>query len=181
MLYFITGNPGKFREVKAIIPAIEQINLDLDEIQTLDPKKLIAHKLAQAAKAVEGDIIVDDTSLRIEGLGGLPGTLIKWFEQALGIPGLAKTAIASGNPRASSHVTIGYRSASGDIHYFEAEYSGEIVEPNGTGGFGWDAIFKADGQATTNAHLTIDQKNALSARGKAARLLAAHLKSAASG
>ena len=35
-LYFITGNNNKFAEIKAIIPDIEQLELDLEEIQEID-------------------------------------------------------------------------------------------------------------------------------------------------
>ena len=38
MLYFITGNEDKFREVKLLIPNIKQLDIDLPEIQDLDPK-----------------------------------------------------------------------------------------------------------------------------------------------
>ncbi|MEM3154907.1 MAG: non-canonical purine NTP pyrophosphatase [Candidatus Woesearchaeota archaeon] len=43
-LYFITGNKNKLAEVKAIIPDVEQIQLDLHEIQELDPHKIIREK-----------------------------------------------------------------------------------------------------------------------------------------
>lgn len=47
-IYFVTGNSGKFAEVKSLLPMVEQIDLELDEIQEIDPAKVIAHKLNQA-------------------------------------------------------------------------------------------------------------------------------------
>ncbi len=47
-IYFITGNAGKLNEAKAIIPQLTQLDLDLPEIQELDPKAVIAAKLPEA-------------------------------------------------------------------------------------------------------------------------------------
>jgi XTP/dITP diphosphohydrolase len=52
-------------------------------------------------------------------------------------------------------------------------------EPRGTGGFGYDPIFVANGSAVTNAELSAEEKDAISHRGRALRalapLIAAHL------
>src|SRR5689334_6374952 len=90
MLYFITGNAGKFNEIKAIIPAVEQLKLDLDEIQSLDSQAVIEHKLEQAATRHNGEFFVEDTSVTIDCLNGLPGTFIKWFLETLKPAGLAE-------------------------------------------------------------------------------------------
>src|SRR4051794_13711802 len=95
-LYFITGNANKFREISAQIPELKQLALDLDEIQSLDPQAVIAHKLDQAAAHPDapagGQFIVEDTSLSLDALGGLPGTYIKWFQQAIGLAGISELA-----------------------------------------------------------------------------------------
>ena len=41
MSYFITGNKNKFQEAKLIIPQLEQLDIDLPEIQEIDPQKVI--------------------------------------------------------------------------------------------------------------------------------------------
>ena len=88
-LYFLTGNTNKFSEAKAILPEIEQINLDLVEIQELDAKKIIRSKLDQAIKeSPEKRFFCEDTSLYINCLEQLPGPLIKWFLQSLGTQGI---------------------------------------------------------------------------------------------
>ena len=174
-LYFITGNAGKFREISHIIPDLEQLDLNVDEIQSLDPKAVIEHKLAQAAALHDGAFIVEDTSVELACLNGFPGTLMKWFLESLGAAGIAELVLRYSDHSVTSRTTIGYRDEQGSIHYFTAEYSGQVVEPRGEGGFGFDPIFIADGQTRTNAELTPAEKNALSARGIAARKLAAQL------
>ncbi|MDQ6938103.1 MAG: non-canonical purine NTP pyrophosphatase, partial [Actinomycetota bacterium] len=44
--------------------------------------------------------------------------------------------------------------------------------PRGTGGFGYDPIFVADGTERTSAELSVAEKDAISHRGKALRKLA---------
>ena len=174
-LYFITGNAGKFREISAIIPGIEQLKLDLDEIQSLDPQVVIEHKLAQAASMHDGQFIVEDTSLIFGCIKPLPGTMIKWFEESLGAAGMSDLVLRYPDRSAVAQITIGYRDGQGQTHFFAAQYSGEVVSPRGDNGFGWDPMFVAEGQAKTNAELTTEQKNVFSARGVAARMLAGHL------
>jgi len=47
-----------------------------------------------------------------------------------------------------------------------------IRAPRGSGGFGYDPIFVADGGSRTNAELSPAEKDAISHRGKAFRALA---------
>jgi non-canonical purine NTP pyrophosphatase (RdgB/HAM1 family) len=176
MLYFITGNAGKFRELQAVIPDIEQLKLDVDEIQSLDPQKVIEHKLEQAAAQHEAEFIVEDTSVIFNCLDPLPGTLIKWFEEGMGIDRVAELVERYDDHGGRVRTTIGYRDAAGASHFFAAEYEGTFVPRRGEGGFGFDPIFIAKGQTKTNAELTPAEKNAFSARGKAAQKLAEHLK-----
>ncbi len=175
-LYFITGNAEKFREIKAIIPDIEQLSLDLVEIQSLDPQVVIEHKLAQAAAQHDGEFLVEDTSLIFNCIKPLPGTMIKWFEESMGAAGMSDLVMRYANHTASALITIGYRDIKGLTYYFTSEYSGEIVSPQGDNGFGWDPMFIAKGQTKTNAELSTGEKNTISARGKAARMLAEHLR-----
>lgn len=175
-LFFITGNAGKFREIKAILPQVEQLDIDLDEIQSLDPQKVIEHKLAQAAAVHDGEFLVEDTSVIYNCLGGLPGTFNKWFMQELGVAGLADLVGRYYDHSAVARATIGYRDSQGEDHYFVGEVMGSIVPPRGTvETFGWNPIFEPKGETRTFAEMTIAEKNTLSMRGIAARKLAAHL------
>ena len=52
--------------------------------------------------------------------------------------------------------------------------SGTLVrEPRGSGGFGYDPVFVANGYSVTNAELTPEEKDAISHRGRVLRALAA--------
>jgi inosine triphosphate pyrophosphatase len=175
MLYFITGNSGKFMEINQLIPAMEQLKLEVDEIQSLDPKVVIEHKLAQAAANHPDELIVEDTTLELTCLHGLPGTFIKWFEQTLGIDGLAALAMKHEDRSAVARTTIGYRDATGQHHYFTGELHGDIVAPRGSRDFGWNPIFQPVGDHRTFGEMSIEEKNHISMRGIAARKLAAHL------
>ncbi|HEX3082047.1 MAG TPA: non-canonical purine NTP pyrophosphatase [Candidatus Saccharimonadia bacterium] len=174
-LYFVTGNHGKFAELSEIIPGLKRLDLDLEEIQSLDPKVVIEHKLAQAAAVHDGTFIVEDTTAGFSCIQELPGTFIKWFLDTLKPEGLADLVLRYDDHTAIMRTTIGLRDEQGETHYFVGERRGKIVSPRGNNGFGLDPIFIADGQTKTNAELSQAEKNAISARGKAARQLAAHL------
>jgi inosine/xanthosine triphosphate pyrophosphatase family protein len=47
-LYFITTNQAKFKEVRAILPSVKRLNIDLPEIQSLDSREIIKTKLKAA-------------------------------------------------------------------------------------------------------------------------------------
>jgi non-canonical purine NTP pyrophosphatase (RdgB/HAM1 family) len=161
-IYFITGNKGKLEEAMSVIPEIEAKNIDLPELQEIDAKKIIEIKLAEAAKNFSDDLIVEDTSLYLEGMNGLPGSLIKWFVKTIGNDGLVKLANTFGN-KAEAKVWIGYLHL-GKVEFFEGSINGKIVEPRGTNGFAWDTIFEVGGTGKTFAEMTAEEKNAISMR-----------------
>lgn len=108
MIYFITGNKNKFYEVKAILPSVKQLNIDLPEIQDIDARQIIKEKLMQAFSYRKGEFIVEDTSLHLDCLNGLPGPLIKWFLKTVGNAGLAEIALRLKNNKAIAKNLIGY-------------------------------------------------------------------------
>lgn len=174
-LYFVTGNKNKFAEAKAILGDIEQLDIDLPEPQELDAHTILRAKLDAAMRHAQGAFIVDDTSLRMSCLGGLPGPFIKWFLKKLGPAGLANLAQKLGDDRAEAVALVGYAHGSSDIHYFEGVVPGRIVRPRGETTFGWDPIFQPDGHAKTYAEMAADEKNAVSHRRKALEQLKAFL------
>jgi non-canonical purine NTP pyrophosphatase (RdgB/HAM1 family) len=166
-LYFITGNKHKFAEAQAIIPDLKQMDIDLPEIQELDPRAIIKAKLLEAQKHRRGTFFIEDTSLYFEGLNGLPGPLIKWFLSSLGNTGLAKLAINSKNTRAVAKTIIGFSSGKNDLHFFEGAIKGNITKPRGKTAFGWDPIFIPDGYNQSFAELGQEIKNKISMRRRA--------------
>ena len=163
-LYFITGNKSKFEEVRAILGDVEQLDIDLPEIQEIDSKNIIRAKLFEALNHKDGEFIVEDTSLSLDCLKGLPGPLIKWFLKTLGTDGLANLADTLGNPKAEAKTMIGYAKNRNEIEFFEGVIPGKIVVPTGTSGFGWDPIFQPDGVEKTFAEMTEKEKNSMSMR-----------------
>lgn len=170
-LYFITGNKNKFAEVRAIIPEVEQLEIDLDEIQEMDAQGIIKHKMKEALKHHSGPFIIEDTSLYIEALNGLPGPLIKWFMQRLGVDGICQLIDKYENRKAEARTVIGYAKNPNEIYFFEGSIKGEIVKPSGETNFGWDPIFKPEGQDKTFQQMTKEEKNMISMRRIAAQKL----------
>jgi inosine triphosphate pyrophosphatase len=175
-LYFITGSKNKFAEIRAIVPYIEQLEIDLPELQELDPHTILSAKLSEARKHHTGALIVEDTSLYFDGMNGLPGPFIKWFLQALEFEGLAKLAAYYGGA-ATAKTLIAYADETGTVEFFEGEVKGTIVPPRQLSGFGWDAIFVPEGYDKTFAELGLEEKNKISMRRKAAEKLKAYLAS----
>ncbi len=177
-ILFITGNEGKLREVRELLPDVQGIDMDLAEIQEIDAHKIIAAKLAEAQRYQSGPFIVEDTSLYIDAMNGLPGPLIKWFLRAVGVLGVYKLTEAFESTKATARTIIGYAGEDGNILFFEGSIKGTVVPPRGTNGFGWDAIFQPDGYEKTFAEMTAEEKNQFSMRRLAVEGLRQHLEQA---
>jgi non-canonical purine NTP pyrophosphatase (RdgB/HAM1 family) len=173
-IYFITGNDDKFREAKALLPQLERIEIDLPEEQSLDPQLVIRKKLETAQKQHKGPLIVEDTSLYLDGLNGFPGPLIKWMLQAVGSDGIYGLCQHIHNNRAVARTVIGYDDGQ-SITYFEGEVHGQIVKPYGNEGFGWDDIFRPDGLSETFAEMGDEYKPSFSMRTHAFQKLSDYL------
>ena len=169
-MYFITGNKGKFGEVKTILDDIEQMDIELPEIQDMDPKEIVKAKLVEALKHHQGEFMVEDTSLCLECLNGLPGPFIKFFLKSIGFEGLSDIAKKMGNNNAEARVIIGYARNADDIHFFEGVVKGKIVTPNGAG-FGWDPIFQPEGSDKTYGQMTREEKANIGVRSIAVKKL----------
>ncbi|MBI4239610.1 non-canonical purine NTP pyrophosphatase [Candidatus Uhrbacteria bacterium] len=175
MIYCITGNKDKFSEVKAIVHHVEQRDIDLPEIQELDAREVVKAKLQEALKVVQGDIVVEDTSLYLHCLKGLPGPFIKLFLKTIGNEGLVELAVKYGDARATARTVVGYVTSAGEIHFFEGALEGTIVAPRGENDFGWGPIFQPEGYSKTFGEMSREEKNAVSMRGSALRKLKEYL------
>lgn len=175
-LFFITGNKNKFNEIKAIIPDIKQLEMDLPEIQSLDVKEIVEYKLKATAKRYKGQFLVEDTCLRLKAMGKLPGPLIKWFMEAIGYEGLYKIAKSLKEFSAEASVIIGYSDKRGRIKFFEGIQGGKVVKPRGSLGWGWDPIFLPKGFNKTYGEMTPKEKYSISMRKRAAEKLKNYLK-----
>lgn len=176
MLYFITGNKNKFRELKEIIPGLTMLEIDLDEIQSLDPQIIIEHKLREAIKKKGGEFIIEDTSLYLDGLNGFPGPLIKWMLETIGNKGIYEIAKSFNNFGVTAKTVIGHADHTGKISCFEGSLKGNVVKPRGKTNFGWDTIFEPKGYKKTMAEMSLAEKNKISMRRNAATKLNDFLK-----
>lgn len=174
MITFITGNQNKLREAQEILGNINSHQYDLVEIQEVDARKVIEAKILEAQKRGLSNFIVEDTSLYLEGLNGLPGPLIKWFLDKLGNESLSGL-IDGKSSRATAKTIIGYYDEQGNITYHEGVVEGEIVSPKGDTNFGWDPIFKPNGHEKTFAEMSSEEKNEVSMRRMALEELKKHL------
>lgn len=164
MLYFVTGNKNKFNEISSVIPEIQLLEKDLPEIQEIDPHKIVRKKLTAAFRHRKGEFIVEDTSLYLECLNGLPGPLIKWFLKTIGPVGIANLADKLGNNKAEAKTIIGYAKNKDETHFFGGAVSGAIVAPRGALDFGWSPIFQPDGHTKTLAEMEDDERIPLKMR-----------------
>ncbi len=180
-LSFITSNKGKFNELKKMFDLhqinLKMLSLDLPEIQEIDAKKIIKEKLNFAKRLGYKNIIVEDTSLYISAIGGLPGPLIKWFLKALGPNGIFNLIKDKKDKKAEAKTYIGFLDEKGKTYFFEGVVRGRITSKKGKNGFGWDFIFIPKGAKKTFAQMTDDEKNQISMRRKAFEKLILFLKS----
>lgn len=170
----ITGNPNKLAELQAIFPAsldLKSQKLDLEEVQSLDLHEIVRHKLRAAYERVRAPVIVEDVSVELEKLNGLPGPFIKFFEQRLGRDALY---VVAGEGRAKVICTMGYYDGSHE-HIVDGIVEGRIVPPRGGEGWGFDFVLIPDGYETTMSELGRDIKNSISHRARAAGNMAAVL------
>jgi len=174
-IIFITGNKNKLKEAQGIIPDIIGKDIDLPEIQETNAQKVIEAKLQEAYKHQKGEYIVEDTSLYFDCLNGLPGPLIKWFLEKLGDQKLFELVEKYKNFSAQAKTIIGYINEQAEMRYFEGNIAGEIVQPIGDNGFGWDKIFMPLKTEKTFAQMTAEEKNKISMRKIAFKKLAEHL------
>lgn len=143
---------------------VEQLNIDLPEIQSLDPKEIIKAKFKEAQKHHPGEFIVEDVSLCLDCFSGFPGSLIKWMLKALGNEGLEDLFKRMGNDGAETRVVVGYADGKGEPKFFESGVRGKIVSPRGDLDFGWGPIFQPEGEAETYGEMSREKKNLISMR-----------------
>lgn len=198
-LVLATRNAGKVAELRArlvglpveLVPATEVAGAgEVDE--TADTLHGNAALKSEALFALTGDpALADDTGLEVDALGGAPGV---WSARYAGPEGDATANRAKllhaldgvAERRARFRTVLAYTDGEG-TRYFEGVCEGTITaEEYGTGGFGYDAIFRPYEQpvdtnpgqpegARTFAEMTTEEKNRISHRGRALDSFAAWL------
>lgn len=144
---FITGNQRKVDYLSKILDIpLQHQKIELDEIQSVDPRKVVEHKVKQAYKIVGKPVLVEDVSLVCNALNGLPGPFIKFFVEAEnGVENLCRMLDGFADRSAYGSVLYGYYDGT-DMQFIQGKLEGKIAQqPRGRGGYGWDQIFEPDG------------------------------------
>ena len=175
-LTFITSNKKKLEEVINILGPtfpykLKALDLDLPELQG-EPEYIVSEKCRLASLKVDGAVLVEDTSLCFNALGGMPGPYIKWFQDKIGLEGLNNLLMAYEDKTAVAKCIFAFKNCKGEpIHIFTGKVNGSIVEPRGALKFGWDPIFLPNGYRQTFAEMDSETKNQISHRYKALELV----------
>jgi non-canonical purine NTP pyrophosphatase (RdgB/HAM1 family) len=178
-LLFVTGNPGKLAEARRLAGReIQSVAVDLPEMQSLSFEEILREKLAIAHAGLERPVVVEEAGLELAALNGFPGPLVRWMLEAVGAEGIARTALALGEPRARAVSLLAWTDGT-HVVLGRGETEGEIVAPRGANGFGFDPVFLPDGSERTFGEMAAEEKDRFSHRGKAWRDLLAALAAAA--
>lgn len=184
-IVFASNNDGKIREVKEILPgadikSLKEAGIDIDIVEdgtTFEANALI--KCRAIHEITKGLVMADDSGIEIDYLGKEPGV---YSARYLGhdTPYDIKNGIILDRlkPAREEERTARYVCAmaavlpDGREFYEIATCEGAISHsPAGEGGFGYDPIFYVPEYGKSMAELTPDEKNAISHRGKALRML----------
>jgi XTP/dITP diphosphohydrolase len=189
-LIFATANKHKLREMRELLPELDL--RALPEGMELPPEDgdsfaEIALEKARAVHAACGEAAIgDDSGIEAMGLGGRPGIHSARYGGPDASDGenlaklLREVAEAGDDRRAAYHCALALIEADGGERVFEARCEGSLIEqPRGEGGFGYDPAFVPDATGPaderTMSELSQGEKNEISHRGRAAKLLAEHL------
>jgi XTP/dITP diphosphohydrolase len=168
---FVTTNEHKRHEVQEILGvALERADLDLPEIQAIDPAEVATEKASAAREALGGPglpVLVEDSGLMVDAWGGFPGALTKWLMQSVGNEGLLRMLGPDEDRRAKAVCVVALAETDGNVRTFRGEVPGIVARrPRGSGGFGYDPIFVPEGSSLTYAEMG-EGKNADSHRARA--------------
>jgi XTP/dITP diphosphohydrolase len=175
----VTSNPGKAREFENIFSEyklsfrIEPIKTP--EIQAMDLRIIAEESAIYAYDILREPVLVEDAGLFINALNGFPGPFSSYAYKTIGIKGMLKLMENVEDRRARFLSVIAfYTPMIGGVKIFTGEVEGYIaMEPRGSGGFGFDPIFiPAEGDGRTFAEQSIEEKNKLSHRARAAKKFA---------
>jgi len=182
-LVLSTRNPHKLREFTTllhghrIVPLPEDVVLPPETATTFAGNAV--EKAAVAARATGRSAIADDSGIEARALDGRPGVRSARYagEHASDAENLAKLLAevpAAGDRHVAYVCALAYADPSGATEVFDARCEGTLAHtPRGDGGFGYDPAFvPADEPGErTMAELSQAEKDAISHRGRAARLL----------
>lgn len=173
-LKVITSNPGKVKEYQRELSGfgieMEHLRHPYDEVQTSDLEEVVRKGMDAIVADGVRDFIIDDSGLFIDALKGFPGVWSAYAQRTIGNPGILRLMDGVGSRGAEFRCCIGCDIAGKRIVVTGVCRGTITTEERGTEGFGFDPVFSYDGRRTF-AEMPMDEKNAVSHRGNAVRLL----------
>lgn len=193
-LLIATRNRGKIVELRSLLGSAFEKSVEVATLQDMpnvaepreDGKTFSENARIKAlhyARDLKVLCVADDSGLVVDALGGKPGVLSARYagpdapdekNNALVLDDLAPYP----RPWKAAFVCAAVAALPGRVVVETAgRVDGEIIpEPRGNGGFGYDPIFLVGGTGKTMAELEAIEKNRISHRGQAMRLLAEELR-----
>lgn len=184
-LILATHNPGKLREIRAVLaplhlsllsPAELGLQLTVPE-EGLTYRENAARKALAYAQASGLPALADDSGLEVDALQGAPGVrsarLAPWPGATDADRRRLLLARLQAHPRpwhACFRCVVAVATPDGNVRFAEGICRGEIIpQERGQQGFGYDPIFLLPALGRTMAELSPQEKNRLSHRGQALR------------
>jgi XTP/dITP diphosphohydrolase len=173
-LKVITSNPGKVAEFQKAFAdmgiEMEHLRLPYDEIQTSELEEVVEKGMAEIRAKGVRDFIIDDSGMFVNALKGFPGVYSAYGQKTIGNDGILKLMEGVEDRSAVFKCCIGC-DIGGRTIIVTGTCNGYIMrEARGSEGFGYDPIFSPDGKRTF-AEIGIEEKNTMSHRGNAIKLL----------
>ncbi|EWM13390.1 RdgB/HAM1 family non-canonical purine NTP pyrophosphatase [Kutzneria sp. 744] len=196
-LLLATRNAKKLVELDRIMVAAEVTGVEvigLDAVAAFPEAPETApdfegNALAKARDAVAATglpAVADDSGLAVDALNGMPGVLSARWSGRHGDDlanlelVLAQLGDVPDERRGAAFVSAAALVLPGGAEVVvRGEWRGTLIrESRGANGFGYDPIFVPEGETRTSAELSPAEKDALSHRGRALRLLLPHITAA---
>jgi XTP/dITP diphosphohydrolase len=185
-LVIATHNPGKLREIAALIAPFGVTALSAGALGLAEPEETgttfeanAALKAHAAAEASGLPALADDSGLVVPALGGDPGIYsARWAGPdknfALGMCRVEDALTGKPDRRAHFVAVLALAWPDGHLEGFRGEAHGTLVWPSrGERGFGYDPMFLPDGRVLTYGEMDPDEKHRISHRAMAFRQLVA--------
>ena len=187
-IVFATNNPNKLKEIQALMPSgidiisLKEIGCTEDIPETGNTLEANAFQKARYLKEKYGyDCFADDTGLEVEALNGAPGVYSARYagSKRSAEDNMAKilTELNGNKNRKAQFRTAIALILNGEEQLFEGFVEGRISEAKqGAEGFGYDPIFLPENETRSFAEMSLEEKGAISHRGRAIRKLVVFLK-----
>lgn len=186
-IVFATNNKNKLREIRDIVGSkynilsLSDINCHEDIPETADTIEGNALLKARFVKEKYGyDCFADDTGLEVEALDNRPGVYSARFagedcNSENNINKLLSELEGIENRKARFRTVIALIKGETEEEFEGVIYGNISHERHGEGGFGYDKVFVPENYENTFAEMLPKEKNSISHRAKATRLLIEYL------